>query len=88
MEYDREYVDKFFNHIEPETGRCFELDKISGVGGSANGSPKYEVMGVTRLWRYSQERIQELIGEGSFVQGNPGAVPRHKRYCYEMPGVS
>ena len=44
-------------------------------------------MGVTRYWRYSQERMQELIDEGRIVQTRSGAVPRYKRYLDEMPGV-
>ena len=44
-------------------------------------------MGVTRYWRYSEARMQELIDEGRVVQRKPGAVPRYKRYLDEMPGV-
>ena len=86
--YDRDYVDKFYKHVEPETGRRYTLGDIAGPGGSAKGNPKYEVMGVTRYWRYSQEKMQELIDDGRIVQVKPGAVPRYKRYLDEMPGVS
>ena len=86
-EYDKEYVDKFYKYIEPETGRRYTLDNISGPGGAAKGNPSYEVMGVTRYWRYSQERMQLLIDTGRVVQTKPGAVPRYKRYLDEMPGV-
>ena len=44
-------------------------------------------MGVTRYWRYSEERMAELIAEGRVVQTQPGAVPAYKRYLDEMPGV-
>ena len=86
-EYDKEYVDKFYKYIEPETGRRYTLGDISGPGGAAKGNPSYEVMGVTRYWRYSQERMQLLIDAGRVVQIKPGAVPRYKRYLDEMPGV-
>ena len=86
-EYDREYVDKFYRRVEPGTGRRYTLDNISGPGGAAKGNPQYEVMGVTRYWRYSRERMQQLIDEGRIVQVRPGAVPRYKRYLDEMPGV-
>ena len=85
--YDQEYVDRFYRHVEPETGRRYVLDNISGPGGAAKGNPEYEVMGVTRHWRYSRERMQQLIDEGRIVQARPGAVPRYKRYLDEMPGV-
>ena len=44
-------------------------------------------MGVTRYWRYSEERMAELIEQGRVVQTRPGAVPAYKRYLDEMPGV-
>ena len=86
-EYDQEYVDNFYRYIEPETGRRYRLDNLTGPGGAAKGNPEYEVMGVTRFWRYSRERMQELIDVGRVVQTRPGAVPAYKRYLDEMPGV-
>ena len=44
-------------------------------------------MGVTKYWRYSKEKMEELIAQGRVVQPRPGAVPRYKRYLDEMPGV-
>ena len=87
VEYGREYVDQFYKHQEPNTGRWYGLDNLTGPGGAAKGNPSYEVMGVTRYWRYSKERMQALIEAGRVVQANPGAVPRYKRYLDEMPGV-
>ena len=86
-EYDQDYVDRFYRYVEPETGRRYRLGDITGPGGSAKGNPRYEVMGVTRYWRYSQERMAELISQGRIVQSRPGAVPAYKRYLDEMPGV-
>ena len=60
---------------------------MTGPGGAAKGNPSYEVMGVTRYWRYSRERMAELIQQGRVVQSRPGAVPAYKRYLDEMPGV-
>ena len=53
---------------------------------AAKGNPAYEVMGVTRYWRYSKERMQEFIDAGRVVQPRPGAVPRNKRYLDEVEG--
>lgn len=86
--YDREYVDRFYRHVEAETGRRYQLDNITGPGGASKGNPAYEVMGVTRFWRYTREKMRELIQQGRVVQSRPGAVPRYKRYLDEMPGVS
>jgi DNA modification methylase len=85
--YDEEYVEGFYKHIEPGTGRRYRLGDATGPGGASKGNPKYEVMGVTRYWRYSEERMAELIKEGRIIQTKPGAVPQYKRYLDEMPGV-
>ena len=86
-DYDPEYVAKFYKHIEPETNRRYTLGDLTAPGGASKGNPHYEMMGVTRYWRYSEARMQELIDEGRVVQRKPGAVPRYKRYLDEMPGV-
>ena len=86
--YNPEYVAKFYKYIDPATNRRYRLDNLTGPGGASKGNPQYEVMGVTRYWRYSAERMQELIDAGRIVQLKPGAVPRYKRYLDEMPGVS
>ncbi len=86
-EYDQDYIDEFYRHVEPETGRRYRLDNLTGPGGADKGNPSYEVLGVTRYWRYSQERMAELIDQGRIVQSRPGAVPAYKRYLDEMPGI-
>jgi DNA modification methylase len=85
--YDKEYLDGFYRHIEPETGRKYRLDNLAGPGGAAKGNPQYEVMGVTRFWRYSREKMDLLMRQGRVIQTAPGAVPQYKRYLDEMPGV-
>jgi DNA modification methylase len=85
--YDQTYLDAFYRHTEPGTGRRYRLDNLTGPGGAAKGNPQYEVMGITRYWRYSRENMQELIRQGRIVQTKPGAVPAYKRYLDEMPGV-
>jgi len=85
--YDQEYVDQFYRHVEEGTGRRYRLGDLTGPGGAAKGNPRYEVMGVTRYWRYTRERMEQLISEGRVIQTSPGAVPAYKRYLDEMPGV-
>ena len=86
-EYDQEYVENFYRFVEPDTGRRYRMGDLTGPGGAAKGNPQYEVMGVTRYWRYSKERMQELIRQGRVIQTKPGSVPAYKRYLDEMPGV-
>jgi DNA modification methylase len=85
--YSEEYINSFYKHIEPETGRRYRLSDITGPGGAAKGNPFYEFLGVQRYWRFKRERMEELYRQGRIVQTNPGTVPAQKRYLDEMPGV-
>lgn len=69
-----------------ENGRRYQLDNLTGPGGVLNANPEYEVMGVTRPWRYSRDEMDKLIAAGRVVQTKPGNVPRYKRYLDEQPG--
>jgi DNA modification methylase len=84
--YDESYTERDYRRIDSE-GRRYRLDNIQGPGGAAKGNPFYEVMGIKRHWRYSQERMSELIAQGRIIQTRPGAVPQYKRYLDEMPGI-
>ena len=86
LDYAQEYVDKYYRYRDAD-GRRYWLDNLTGPGGAAKGNPSYEVMGVTRHWRYSKERMQKLISEGRVIQTKPGNVPQYKRYLDEMKGV-
>jgi DNA modification methylase len=85
--YDDDYSKSFFRHVEEKTGRRYGLYDLTGPGGAAKGNPQYEVLGVTRYWRFTKEKMQEMIKEGRVVQTTPGSVPRQKRYLDEMPGI-
>jgi DNA modification methylase len=85
--YDAAYIRSHYNLVERGTGRRYRLDNITGPGGAAKGNPQYEVMGVTRYWRYSRAKMDALIEQGRVVQSRPGAVPAYKRYLDEMPGA-
>jgi len=86
--YDPEYVEKFYRHTDPETGRRYSLGDLGAPGNDApgKGNPVYEFMGINRSWRFSRERMEELHRHGRIVQTKPGATPRQKRYLDEMPG--
>jgi adenine specific DNA methylase Mod len=85
--YDEGYLRKSYRHVEAGTNRVYRLDNLTGPGGAAKGNPSYAVMGVIRHWRYSQEKMRQLIEDGRIVQTTAGAVPAYKRYLDEMPGV-
>jgi site-specific DNA-methyltransferase (adenine-specific) len=85
-DYDPEYVKKFYRHVEPETGRRYQLDNL------INPNPDrpnltYEFLGVRRVWRWTRERMEKAYEDGIVVQSKPGAVPRLKRYLDEQEGM-
>ncbi|MBD2130095.1 site-specific DNA-methyltransferase [Microcoleus sp. ZQ-A2] len=84
--YSQEYIDKYYRYLDSD-GRRYWLDNIQAPGGASKGNPYYEVMGVWRYWRYSKQRMEQLIAEGRVIQTAPGRVPQYKRYLDEMPGV-
>ena len=86
--YSEDYIGTFFKYTEPRTGRKYRLTSMIGPGGVAKGNPTYEIMGVTRAWRYSESSMKELIGKGLVVQTSPGTVPQKKQYLDEGLGVS
>ncbi len=88
--YDESYVKSFYRHTEEGTGRKYRLGDITAPGGAnpQKRNPHYEFLGVTRYWRYSKERMQELYEAGRIIQTGPGRVPQYKRYLDEMPGVA
>ena len=85
--YDAEYLRTHYKNFEEGTGRRYELADLNAPGGASKGNPRYEFLGVTRFWRFKQERMQKLYEEGRIIQPSQGAVPRYKRYLDEMPGV-
>lgn len=80
------YVENFYKHTDPD-GRKWKLENMLGPGGAAKGNPVYEVMGVTRSWRYSKDRMKRLIDDGLVIQTNPGTVPMQKKFLDESKGV-
>lgn len=46
----------------------------------------YEFLGVTRVWRWTKERMQKSYEDGLVVQLKPGAVPQYKKYLHDSKG--
>jgi DNA modification methylase len=86
LPHPADYIRDKYRYSDPD-GRRYRLGDLTGPGGAAKGNPFYEVMGVSRHWRYSQEKMAQLIREGRVIQTRPGTVPQYKRYLDEMPGV-
>lgn len=70
-----------------ENGRLYRLDNL------VNPSPNrpnltYEFLGVTRVWRWTKERMQKAYEDGLVIQTKPGSVPQMKRFLDEQRGRS
>jgi site-specific DNA-methyltransferase (adenine-specific) len=85
--YSDEYIQDKYKYVDPD-GRRYTLSDVSAPGSGSRGHPKYEILGVTRYWRYSKDKMEQLIAEGRVIQPSPGAVPRYKRYLDEVPGIA
>lgn len=59
---------------------------LSGPGGAAKKNPHYEWKGITRYWRYSKEKMDELDAAGRIVYRKTG-MPYLKRYLDDSKGV-
>lgn len=85
--YDEDYIETFYSNVEPGTGRRFQYGDLTGPGGAAKGNPQYEFLGVTRYWRYTKEKMEELYKAGRIDFRPTGKVPRLKRYLDEAKGM-
>lgn len=46
----------------------------------------YEFLGVTRVWRWTRQRMEKAYRDGLVVQIKPGAVPQYKKYLNSSKG--
>ncbi len=86
--YSEKYLATNYKYTDAATGRRYRLISMIGPGGAAKGNPEYEVMGVTRFWRYSRKKMEQMIESGEVIQTNPGTVPVRKQYLDQGQGVS
>ena len=84
-DHDPSYIDKAYRYIEEETGRRYRLGDLTNPNRN-RPNLTYEFLGVTRVWRWTKDRMQEAYEQGLVVQTRPGGVPAQKRYLDEMQG--
>jgi len=75
-----------YSHKDPD-GRLYQLDNLINPN-SNRPNLTYEFLGVTRVWRWTRERMQAAYDAGLVVQSAPGMVPRQKRYIDEQEGIA
>lgn len=74
-----------YKHFDAD-GRRYRLDNLVNPN-SDRPNLTYEFLGVTRVWRWTQERMQEAHEAGLVVQTKPGTVPQRKSYLDERKGL-
>ncbi len=84
-EYDQAYLDSFYRHVEKGTGRRYRLDNVQNPN-KKRPNLTYEWKGVTRVWRWTREKMEALDKAGRLIYSQSG-LPSYKRYLDEMPGV-
>lgn len=87
-EYDPDNLDektsKKYCHTTPD-GRVYRLSDLTNPNPN-RPNLTYEFMGVTKVWRWTKERMNEALAQGIIVQTKPGAIPQMIRYLDEQEG--
>jgi DNA modification methylase len=84
--YEEEKVEQQYSSVD-EQGRRFQLTSL------LNPNPNrpnltYEFKGVTKVWRWTRERMEAEDRKGRIVVPRGGAgIPRYKRYLDEQEGI-
>ncbi len=84
--HDEGYLEDFYKYTDVETGRRYRLGDLTNPNKN-RPNLTYEFLGVTRVWRWTKERMQLAYEQGLVVQNKPGGVPAFKRYLDEQEGT-
>ena len=82
--HDREYVEQFYRHVEPQTGRRYRLSDLTNPN-KDRPNLTYEWNGHMRVWRWTKERMQEAHDRGIIHYSSTGLASQ-RRYLDEMQG--
>jgi hypothetical protein len=79
--YDASYVDQFYRHVEPGSGRRYRVDNLTAA--KPGGDTSYEWHGVKpykgRFWAYAKSGMEKFESEGRLIYSKSG-MPQYKRY--------
>lgn len=88
LPYDEDALDEKtsgkYRYRDPD-GRLFRLDSLINPNHD-RPNLTYEFLGVSRVWRWTRERMQAAYDAGLVVQSRAGRVPQLKRYLDEQRG--
>lgn len=83
--YDNDYLDSHYNLVEEGTGRQYTLSDCTNPNKN-RPNLTYEWNGITKVWRWTKEKMQKNHDEGRLIYTKSG-MPRYKRYLDEMQGT-
>jgi site-specific DNA-methyltransferase (adenine-specific) len=83
--HDPDYIKKFYRFEDVETGRRYALADLVNPN-KKRPNLTYEFLGVTRVWRWTRERMEKAFADGLIIQSGEGKIPRFKRYLDEQEG--
>ena len=83
--YDPEYISSHYTRKDA-SGRVYRTDNVT-AGGLSGGGYEYEWNGITKVWRYPKERMQELHDAGRLHYTRTGS-PEYIRYLDEGKGTA
>jgi site-specific DNA-methyltransferase (adenine-specific) len=73
-----------YKHRTPD-GRIYRLSDLTNPNPD-RPNLTYEFLGVTKVWRWTRDRMQKAYDAGLVVQTKPGTVPQLKRFLDEQEG--
>lgn len=83
--HDESYLNDFYRYTDPENGKRYRLGDLTNPNKN-RPNLTYEFLGVTRVWRWTKDRMQKAFEDGLVIQSAPGRVPQFKRYLDEQEG--
>lgn len=84
--HDPSYLNSFYKYKDEKTGRVYRLADLTNPN-KDRPNLTYEFLGVTRVWRWTKERMQKAYEDGIIVQTKNGSVPQLKRFLDEQEGT-
>lgn len=82
--HDPEYVAKAYRYTESD-GRRYRLLPLLNPN-KDRPNLTYEFMGVTRVWRWTRDRMEKALEDGLIVQTRAGSPPQYKLHLDDSGG--
>ncbi|MGA2061708.1 MAG: DNA methyltransferase [Thermoguttaceae bacterium] len=83
--HNPDYIKQFYKYTDAD-GRRYRLADLTNLNKN-RPNLTYEFLGITRVWRWTKERMEDAYRKGVVVQTKPGGVPALKRYLDEQEGT-